>query len=164
VGCPAKGSSSCTVKMRTPLFALHCSVARQDESTFRKVHLSGNRLHFSVCQPAAVEKHGQRIPFELSRRKNIPLRHRQTPSCHGHRDTSIWKLLRNRNLSRKGTDSPERLSMQENSESGRHSATGTLPRHSATVDTVCADFYPNHVFCPSHAGAPCCRMCSQSCG
>lgn len=37
-------------------------------------------------------------------------------------------------------------------------------RQSATVDTVRADFYSDYVFCPSHAGAPCCCMCSQSCG
>ena len=58
VGWPAKGSSSCTVKMRTrtPRSRSVAGLARQDESGFGKIHLARQSLHLLVAQPARIRE------------------------------------------------------------------------------------------------------------
>src|SRR5580698_5204374 len=64
--------------------ALGNRIARQDKRGLGEIHFLGERLHLGVSQSAAVEKYSQRIALERTRRKNVPLHHRQTPCWLAH--------------------------------------------------------------------------------
>ena len=70
----------------------------QNESRLRKIHLFRDRLHLGVAQPATVEKYCQRIPFEWPRRKNVPLRHSQSPHLSAHQIAPLGIVFRLRVL------------------------------------------------------------------
>ncbi len=92
VGCPAKGSSSSTVKMRTrtPSRASVSAIARQDECGFGEVHLLGKLLHLGVAQPTGVRKHRELIAFQRHRSKHIDMNEREFASRHGR--LGSWQI------------------------------------------------------------------------
>ena len=66
VGCPANGSSSLTVKIRT-FTPSRCSIgflARQNECCFTEVGFARQLLHFFVTETAGVGEHRQLITLE----------------------------------------------------------------------------------------------------
>ena len=75
VGCPAKGSSSLTVKMRTlwPSALLDGWVARQDERGLRQVGLARQLLHLVIAQAARVGEDGELVALQRAAGKHIEL-------------------------------------------------------------------------------------------
>src|SRR4030095_658384 len=64
------------------------SIARENESGLRQIHLARQRLHLGVIQSASIGKNRQRIARERRLRENInlsefvsPARHRTSSIC-----------------------------------------------------------------------------------
>ena len=75
VGCPAKGNSWSSVKIRTltTLFALCGGIARKDERGFLHPRFARELLHFVVRQAAGVGEHGELVALQPVRREDIDL-------------------------------------------------------------------------------------------
>ena len=56
--------------------ALNCLITRENEGSFRKVHLARDLLQQVVGKSAGIWKYRQRIAFELSAGKNVELKER----------------------------------------------------------------------------------------
>src|SRR5918996_5173285 len=56
-----------------PLLCFNLWFACQDESRFRKIHLTGQRLHLLIGQTARVGENRKRITGKRSSRKNVEL-------------------------------------------------------------------------------------------
>src|SRR6266478_5141561 len=57
-------------------------IARQDESRFRKIHLTRESLHLPIIQAARVSENGERITGQRRLGENVKLNKFITTLCH----------------------------------------------------------------------------------